>query len=64
MKKRVLGLKHELTTKEFEDSDKLRLKLREQADQIQKETQLESEKILQLRDKIKGLVQIYLDRQS
>ena len=59
---RIDRLQKELTPQELDDPEKLKQTLRSQQTEINKRIQEEAEQILQLRQKIEGLVDFYRDR--
>jgi hypothetical protein len=62
--RRIEHLKKEMHPQELESPDELREKFRTQREEIRNRIQEESEKILQLRKKIEGLSQYYIDHQA
>ena len=59
--RKLNALKKELTPEELEDPQKVTQLLNEQRDELRKLIQVETEKILVLRNQIEGLVQLFLD---
>lgn len=64
LRHRVEHMMKEITPQELEDPHRLRTEFREQRDEINQRTRQESERILELREKIEALVQLYLDRRA
>ena len=62
--RRVEHLVQDLTPPELEDPEAVRRELRRQRDEIRDRIQTEAERILQLREKLEGLAQVFLDRKS
>jgi hypothetical protein len=62
LRRRVEHMMKEITPQELEDPHRLRAEFQEQRDEINQRTRQESERILELREKIEALVQHYLDR--
>ena len=61
LERKLNALKKELTPEELEDPEKVRNLLNEQRDEIRRLIQVETEKIFELREKIRDLVQLYLE---
>lgn len=61
LERRVDYLKKELTPEELDHPEKVENQLRQQRQELRQRIQEESEKILILREKIEGLVQVYSD---
>ncbi|MEA3440285.1 MAG: hypothetical protein U9R58_08385 [Chloroflexota bacterium] len=64
LERRVEHLVQDLTPPELKDPEKVRRELRRQRDEIRDRIQTEAERILQLREKLEGLAQVFLDRKS
>ena len=64
LERRVEHLVQDLTPPELEDPEAVRRELRRQRDEIRDRIQTEAERILQLREKLEGLAQVFLDRKS
>lgn len=64
LRRRVEHMMKEITPQELEDPHRLRIEFQEQRDEINQRTRQESERILELREKIESLVQLYLDRRN
>ena len=62
LRRRVEHMMKEITPQELEDPHRLRAEFQEQRDEINQRTRQESERILELREKIEALIQHYLDR--
>jgi len=62
--RRLKALKQELTPEELEDDEKLQAHLNSQREELQRLIKGETEKVFDLREKIEGLIQLYLQIQS
>jgi len=58
--RRLKALKQELTPEELEDDEKLKAHLNSQREELQGLIKRETEKVFDLREKIEGLLQLYL----